>query len=148
MDKIKYSSEDLEDHDAIGAIIKDNQGRILMQKHVKYGFWTIPIGKVKFGQPVDEALKQELLEECGISIIDFKEITQKEYVYNRNGKKVRLINHIYEILKYSGNIENKEPHKHIQQEFKELKEIKSISHLSDATLMYLDSLGYTRPSHI
>ena len=47
MPKINYSEEDLRDHDAIGAVVKDSKGRILVQDHVTYGFWTIPVGKAK-----------------------------------------------------------------------------------------------------
>lgn len=146
--KVKYTPEDLEDHETIGAVIKDTKDRILMQEHVKYGFWTIPIGKAKPGQTMKDALKEELFEECNITIKDFKEIAQRKYVYNRNGKKVKVFSHIYEIIEYSGTIENKEPHNHTHQEFKELEEIKNLPHLSDSTLLYLETLGHKRPAHI
>ena len=49
MAKIKYNDEDIVSHHAVVAMIKDDSGKILMQKHVKYGFWTVPVGKVKKG---------------------------------------------------------------------------------------------------
>ena len=145
---VKYTGDDLEDHDATGAVIKDDQGRVLMQEHVKYGFWTIPVGKAKKEQHVEEALVEELFEECDITVIDFREIVKREYVYERDGKNVRLISHIYEIDNYSGTIKNKEPHKHSRQLFLSLEEVKKLDYLSDATLLYLEHLGYRRDARL
>jgi hypothetical protein len=55
--KINYNKEDILDHHGIAAVIKNAEGEILMQEHVKYGFWTIPVGKVKEDQDVIEGLK-------------------------------------------------------------------------------------------
>ena len=148
MPEINYSEEDLRDHDAIGAVIKDSKGRILVQDHVKYGFWTIPVGKAKQGQSPEDALKQELLEECGISARKFKKIAEKDYVYLRGVKNVRLISHIFEITEYSGNIKNMEPHKHKSQEFKSVEEITKLQYLSDATILYLKTIGIERTNRI
>ncbi len=70
MSKINYNAEDLIDHHAVSAVIKDKDGRILMQEHVKYGFWTVPIGKVAVNQTLEEGLKQEIFEECNSIIQD------------------------------------------------------------------------------
>ena len=145
---IKYTEEDLRDHDAIGAVIKDSKGRILMQDHVKYSFWTIPIGKAKQGQTPEDALKQELHEECGISVKKFRKIAEKDYVYVRDGKNVRLTSHIYEISKYDGDIENREPSKHRAQEFKSVEEIMKFPYISDATVLYLETIGFNRQGRI
>ena len=59
-----YTSEDLKDHIAIAGVIKDSFGNILIQKHNKYGFITIPIGKAKPSQTAEYGLKEELFEEC------------------------------------------------------------------------------------
>lgn len=145
---VEYNVEDLKDHDAPAAVIKDNTGRILMQEHVKYKLWTIPVGKAKTGQKVEEALKEEIYEECNIIIQEFKEIARRVYEYDRKGKKVKLVSYLYEITKYRGEIQNKEPEKHTKQEFKSIEEIKKISYLSDATILYLETLGYKRPARI
>jgi len=78
---IKYTSEDLLDHDAIAAVIKDDEGRILMQEHIKLKFWTIPIGKADQGKSPEEGMKEEVLEECGIPII-------QEDVGGKRGRKI------------------------------------------------------------
>lgn len=148
MDKINYTKEDLCDHIGIGAVIKNDKNEILMQDHVKYGFWTIPVGKVKEGQSIEDGLKQELLEECSIKVEKSKELIVKEYSYDRLGKTINVIGHIFEILKYKGNIKNNEPHKHKQQMFLPLDKIKSIPYLSDSTLLYLETLGIKRKARI
>lgn len=63
-------------------------------------------------------------------------------------KKVIVRLHLFEITKYSGTVKNKEPHKHRKQRFMSLKEIKSIPYLSDATLLYLETLNFKRKAYI
>jgi len=143
-----YTSEDLLDHHGIGAIITNEHGEILMQEHIKFGFWTIPIGKVDLNKSVTEGLAQELFEECDIIVKNSEEIATKEYQYLRQGKKVVVWGHVFAILKYSGTIKNKEPHKHTKQLFMSIEQIKKLPHLSDMTLLYLESIGIQRPKII
>ena len=139
-----YTEEDLQDHHAVSAVIKDSKGNILMQDHVKYGFWTIPIGKAKPGQDPVEAIKEEVFEECNLVIESLKEITFKDTVYERDGKMVQTYVHNYEVLSYSGELENKEPQKHKEQKFVPLEEIKKRPYLSDSTIAFLETLGFKR----
>ncbi|MFA6446265.1 MAG: NUDIX domain-containing protein, partial [Candidatus Paceibacterota bacterium] len=81
MSKIPYNKEDLADHHGVAAIIKDKDSKILVQEHIKYGFWTIPVGKVKEGQDIVDGLRQEILEECNINIINTKEIKVRDFYY-------------------------------------------------------------------
>ena len=119
-----------------------------MQEHVKYGFWTIPVGKAKDGQKVEEALKEEIFEECNLVIEDYKELTTRDYTYNRNGNPVIVKAHLFEVLRYSGFMRNNEAHKHRQQLFMDLEEVKKLSYLSDLTLLYLETLGFRRTNRI
>jgi ADP-ribose pyrophosphatase YjhB (NUDIX family) len=148
MDKINFTSGDLVSHYGVSAIIKNSSSEILMQDHVKYGFWTIPIGKTEELEKLEEALKKEIFEECGIIIEDFKFLYSKDYFYEREGKEIKVITQVYEILKYSGNLENKEVTKHRTQKFISLEEIKKIPYLSDSTLVYLEFLGFKREAKI
>jgi len=145
---INYTDEDLLDHHAVSAVIKDSEGNILMQDHVKYGFWTIPLGKAKVGQDPIDAIKEEVLEECNLVIHDLKEVAGKEKEYERKGKLVQVFNHVYEILDYSGEMKNNEPHKHTEQKFIPLEEIKKMPYLSDSTVLFLKSLGFERKVRI
>ncbi|MFA5258661.1 MAG: NUDIX hydrolase [Candidatus Pacearchaeota archaeon] len=144
MVEVKYNSEDVCDHQGVAAIIKNSNGEILMQEHIKYGFWTIPVGKVNFGQSVEDGLKQEVFEECNIDIKKLKEIASRKYDYIRDGKNVAVEVHLFEIIEYSGTIKNKEPNKHKVQEFLSLDKIKNLPYLSDNTLLYLETIGFKR----
>ena len=146
--KVNYTDEDLCDHHAVSAVIKDEHGNILMQNHVKYGFWTIPIGKAKSNQTPIEGIKEEVFEECNIIIEDIKEVVYKEINYERNGKQVRALTHVFEVMKYSGDIENKEPEKHTEQKFSPLEDIMKIPYLSDATILFLESIGLKRDAKL
>ncbi len=141
---IKYNSEDLVNHHGVSAVIKNNKGDILMQNHVKYGFWTIPVGKVKKNQTVIDGLKEEVFEECNINILNHKELNFTELKYIRDGNKVTVLNHIYEVLEYIGEVKNNEPHKHSEQIFLSIEEIVKKPYLSDATILFLETLGINR----
>lgn len=148
MPKINYTSEDIVSHQGIAAVIKDANGNILMQEHIKYGFWTIPVGKVKNGQTIEEGLKEEIKEECNLNVKKFKQIRFKKYKYNRNGNKVVVFSHLIEVLDYNGRMKNNEPKKHKKQIFLPLIKIKKLPYLSDLTLLYLDTIGFKRSAHL
>ncbi len=143
-----YNKEDLLDHHAVAGIIKNDEGEILMQEHLKYGFWTIPVGKVKSGQNLLEGLKEEIFEECNLIIENCNQLLQRDYIYDREGKKVLVTEHLFEITKYSGILTNKEPHKHSQQKFMSLDVIKKLPYLSNFTLLFLKILGFERKPRI
>jgi ADP-ribose pyrophosphatase YjhB (NUDIX family) len=145
---IVYNKEDIISHHGVAAVIKNENGEILMQEHVKYGFWTIPVGKVKDGQDVLVGLNQEIKEECNIDVEKCNELTVKDYFYMREGHEVKVTSHLFEIVKYSGEVKNMEPEKHKQQIFMPLKEIRELPYLSDLTLLYLHLNGFDRPARI
>jgi len=145
---INYNSEDLADHAGVAAVIKNEAGEILMQEHVKYGCWTIPVGKVKEGQDIVDGLRQEIMEECGLEIIEFSEMTRQNFLYEREGKKVKVAGYLFEITKYVGEPQNMEPLKHNQQLFLSIEEIAVLAYLSDMTLVFLETLGVNRRARI
>lgn len=145
---VNYNLEDLESHDGVAAIIKNKKGQVLMQEHVKYGFWTIPVGKVKVGQKIGDALREEIHEECNLIINSCRELLTKEYVYTRNRSRVKVIAHLFEVVAYSGTLKNNEPQKHRQQLFMDIETIKKLPYLSDLTLLYLQKLGLKRKAKI
>ncbi|MFH1308159.1 MAG: NUDIX hydrolase [archaeon] len=146
--KPDYNQEDKKDYYGVHAIIKDSEGKILVQKHIKYGFWTIPLGKVTPGDDVEDGFKKEMLEECGIRVIRMKKVNERKDIYIIDGKKVRDTKCQFEVLEYSGKIENKEPEKHSEQRFMSVEEIKKLPYLSDGTILYLESLGIKRSALI
>lgn len=145
---IAYTTEDKTNHTGVAAVIKNAQGEVLVQEHVKFGFWTIPVGKVKPGQDVVEGLQQEIREECGVEVREWRELARREYMYQRDGEEVAVDAILFEITRYEGEVQNLEPHKHAQQVFMSISDIARLPYVSDMTLLYLEQLGIRREAHI
>jgi ADP-ribose pyrophosphatase YjhB (NUDIX family) len=143
LEAIQYNAGDLvPEHDAIAAVIIQDK-KILMLDHVKYSFWTIPIGKIDPGLTKEQGLKQELKEEVNIVPTKYKEIGSFVYHDVRQGKKVVITTYIYLIIKWRGTVKNMEPQKHKSIKWMTLKEVKETKNLSDSTkhmLKYLRTL--------
>ncbi|MBD8501151.1 NUDIX domain-containing protein [Paenibacillus arenosi] len=52
-----------------GAIIRDNQGRILLQKRSDYGDWGLPGGGMDHGETIEETMIREVKEETGLEVL-------------------------------------------------------------------------------
>jgi 8-oxo-dGTP pyrophosphatase MutT (NUDIX family) len=144
----KYTPEDIVNHEGIGVILKNDMNEILIQKHVKYGFWTIPVGKVKKGQTIIEGFKEEMCEELGIVPTHYEQVTDRKYNYMRLKQRITVHCYLFEVKQYTGTLINKEPHKHKTQEFMNLETIKKLPFLSDLTLLYLETIGCKRKARI
>ncbi|OWR32330.1 DNA mismatch repair protein MutT [Saccharibacillus sp. O23] len=51
-----------------GAIIRDGQGRILLQKRSDYGDWGLPGGGMEAGETIEQTMIREVKEETGLEI--------------------------------------------------------------------------------
>lgn len=137
------NAEDLKDHIGVGAIIYNHKNEILMFHHLKYDFWTIPIGKCSNGETPWESLQKELKEEIDLSLNlkDFEEIASFEKMYPRgSGIKTCIQQRLYKIrMRIQPElVKNKEPHKHDKMEWMSLEEItEKFKYLSDLTRMML-----------
>ena len=145
---INYTDEDMLDHDTVAAVIRNEVGDVLMQDHVKFGFWTLPVGKAKQGQAPIEGIKREIFEECNLVIEKLKEISCLEKVYDRDGKIVKCLIHVYDVLVHSGEMKNNEPDKHAEQKFLPVEDIMRLPYVSDCTLMFLRGLGLERGARL
>ena len=135
---IRFTDEDLIDHDAVAAVIRDSQGRVLILDHVKFNLPTIPIGKAHTDQAPVDALKEEMKEELNIVVQECQEVANSLIEYDED-RNVLLRFHIFNVLKYSGELRNLEPAKHRGFEFKSIDEIARLPALTDATILFLAS---------
>ena len=134
LEMIQYTPEDLQDfHSVVGAVIFNEKREILMMDHVKLNFWTIPIGKAKPSETVEEGLLTEVKEELDIIPKQFKEISIFKKTYSRWGRSIHAIAHLFLIESYKGKIKNNEPHKHRSIKFMSLEQIKKLPKISDMT---------------
>ena len=56
---------------AVGAFIFDGDGRVLLIQRGRdpgKGLWTVPGGRVEFGEPLVEAVRREIREETGLAV--------------------------------------------------------------------------------
>jgi 8-oxo-dGTP diphosphatase len=140
-----YTQRDLVDHDAMGCVVWDNSHKkIVMLEHVKYGFWTIPVGKVEEGQTLEQGLKQEMWEELGIRVQSFKILAKKPIIQLIMGKRIKEVNYVCEVLRYTGTVKNKEPKKHRQLKWMTVEEIQNLPFVSHNVLWFLELRGIKR----
>lgn len=53
---------------AVGGIVTNAHGQVLMIKSPRYGDWEFPGGQVEEGETLTHALEREILEETGITV--------------------------------------------------------------------------------
>lgn len=84
-----------------GAVIKDELGRILLQKRSDYGDWGLPGGAMEAGESIEQTMIREVKEETGISVTDYNFITvysgkRMEYTYP-DGNEVVFVMFLFEV---------------------------------------------------
>lgn len=55
-----------------GAIIRDQTGRILLQKRSDYGDWGLPGGGMEPGESIEETMIREVKEETGLDVSSYE----------------------------------------------------------------------------
>jgi len=133
-DNVNYTKEDLVDHEAVSAIIQNKNNDILILKHKKFGFWTVPMGKVDASDSsLEMALKREIREEVGVFIKNYVGLGSFIREYERQGKIVTVIHHVYSIISYNGVPTNIEEGKHSELRWIPMKDTTSLGdNISDA----------------
>jgi ADP-ribose pyrophosphatase YjhB (NUDIX family) len=77
---------------AVGAVIEDDEGRILLVKHVpeRGGFWKgkwiCPGGKLKLGESIEQGIKREVMEETQLEISLTTPLVPFERIVKARGK--------------------------------------------------------------
>jgi ADP-ribose pyrophosphatase YjhB (NUDIX family) len=120
---------------AIGGIIRNEEGKVLMLDHKKTGLWTIPVGKVEECEHITDALIREMIEELSIQVKGF--ISVKDIKHPWSGGDFRT--YIFNITSYTGEIRNNEPHKHPAMKWMAIEEIERLdtTYATQGALEYL-----------
>ena len=54
---------------AVAAVVRDDEGRVLLQRRSDNGEWSLPAGSVEPGEAPAEALVREVWEETGLHVL-------------------------------------------------------------------------------
>jgi len=98
----------------VGVFIKDNLGRILLERRTDCGLWGLPGGKIKPGETVTEAAIREVLEETGYQITItglvgiYSEPSGRIVTYPDNGDEKHIVDIILEAEVVSGQLTKSE----------------------------------------
>jgi mutator protein MutT len=135
-----------------GAIIQDNQGRILLQRRSDYGNWGLPGGAMETGESVEETMKREVLEETGLTVSECDLYTvysgsRMKYRYP-DGNEVVFVMFIFNVkADLAGRIDedgktlifNDVDRESLKLEFKEIEEIE-IANISSVQIPVIEDL--------
>lgn len=95
----------------IFALVRDE--KILLSLRIKpasayWGSFIIPGGRFERGEEAQDALKREMLEECGVTPGSFCFLFQKDMVTESGN---RIFQHVFLVSDFDGEVVNKEPDK-------------------------------------
>jgi 8-oxo-dGTP pyrophosphatase MutT (NUDIX family) len=92
-----------------GALILDEQGRLLLQHRTDNGCWGIPGGGMELGESLEGTARREVREETGLEIgamTLFGIFTGPEYFYTYpNGDQAYFVSAVYLTSDISGDLE-------------------------------------------
>ncbi len=147
-DEVSFTDEDLCDHVALAVVLKDASGSVLSMWHIKWGFWTIPLGKAHVGQAPEDGVIEEMREELGIEVRSMTKLSSTVIEYQRPSGSIRTLFNLYEVTEYDGKVNNLEPAKHAKLAFRPVRSLANEESLSDGTLLLLEHEGVYTPRYI
>ena len=121
----KWTAEDFAPQKGVGAVIKNKEGKVLIQKHKKLEKWSLPGGKGKPHELAWDILVREVREECGITITRATCVVDNVVDVVRDEIEMTVPLYVFEVHGYTGEIANLEPDKHTIQEFMDPFELKA-----------------------
>ncbi len=93
---------------AVGAVIEDDESRILLVKHVPergefwQGKWICPGGRLKLGEGIEQGIKREVREETGLEISLTTPLIPFERIVKAEGKTTLHVIYIDYLAKLVG----------------------------------------------
>lgn len=126
----------------VAGIIQNEEGQLLMLDHKKTNLWTIPLGKVEFGETARQGLVREMKEEVNVEVVQCYIVSKDIFTFNQ-GPTTTLV---YNINYYTGEIHNNEPEKHPEMKWLTLDEIEqlNVTHATQLALDYLCELDHLK----
>jgi len=68
----------------VGALIFNSLGNVLMVRTHKWSnLWGIPGGKIKWGEPSEDALRREIKEETNLDIVDIEFVLVQDCIHSK-----------------------------------------------------------------
>lgn len=95
---------------AAGVFVRDNQGRVLLQRRGDDGLWATPGGAKELGEALEETARREVMEETGLNVGSLRLFEvfsgpSMRYTYP-NGDEVDIVSHMYETNDYTGELQS------------------------------------------
>jgi len=96
---------------AVHAFFIDKNDKILLSKRQNTSYmddwYSVPAGHVEAMEPVDLAMKREIVEEIGLKV----ELKEPQHIMQRLSPNNERIDYFYVIRQWQGEISNQEPEK-------------------------------------
>jgi 8-oxo-dGTP diphosphatase len=93
---------------AVGAVVDDNEGRILLVKHVPerkgywQGKWICPGGSLKLGESIEQGVAREVMEETSLQVSLITQLPTFERIVKSNGKTTLHVIYIDFLARLAG----------------------------------------------
>lgn len=93
---------------AARAIIRDEDGKILLIRRRDNGKWDLPAGGIELGESITDCLKREVKEETGLEVIEAVPIvlqTEPCFSYtNAFGAEFQMFTVVFHVTKWQGKL--------------------------------------------
>jgi len=93
---------------AVGAVIEDEEGRVLLVRHVPerggfwQGKWICPGGRLKLGESIEQGIKREVWEETGLEISLITPLVPFERIVKDKGETTLHVIYVDYLAKSAG----------------------------------------------
>jgi 8-oxo-dGTP pyrophosphatase MutT (NUDIX family) len=86
----------------VRGIIRDDEGRVLLVRHVSRGWWFLPGGHLARNESPEQALRRELIEEASLAVDPRQIVGVVEHTYTEESEGRAELNIVLEAHASSG----------------------------------------------